>query len=420
MPPSETERRFPVETDIAEVRIEDNKVISVSKLTHLNFEFNIDSIEAVYLKFVDFEGSNIILLGGAHRLLPTAATGFRKVYESLSAKFGFNDDFFFKSVHEKKHFKTALWKKIKPSTYRLTENEHSDYELGFEILAPEKDFVDWDTPYGEFIKNPNVYIEEGPHNHKKLKFKYPVRIGNLVIDQFSAYLNSREDVAVLYFSAECIHESNTDKGYYELKEQFFKDFKPEHQHLIYEHETQNSFEFDARGMTILIRYSFESLWGFDRGITTLEVRNKRDYPELLVDEDYESKIEISEILEITEPVKVSGHYKRSKHIKRRPPIIKSEFTTIWIDKKNGKIGFADQLYARLLVIDDIEHFIVNNTQPARGSGGATFVAKLKDESLKYNTAGLLFGKYRVFDAFYDRIKWLTGLSIVVAPEGKDD
>lgn len=420
MPPSETERRFPVETNTVEVRIESNKVISIGQLPHYNFEINIETLEAVYYKFVDFQGSNLILLGGAHRLLLTSATGFPQVYESLSAKLGLNDDVFFKTVHEKISQKITLWKKIKPSTYRLTESEHSDYELGFEILAPKKSFIDWDTPYVELIKNPHAFIEKGPYNQKKLKFKYPVRIGNIVVTQLSSYLNSREDVPPLQFSAECIHESNTDKSYYELKERFFKDFTPENQHLKYEHESQNSFEFDARGMTISILYSYETIWGFDRGDTSLGVKNMRDYPDLLIDEDYESKIEISEMLEISEPVKVSGHYKSSKRVKRRPPIIKSEFTTVWIDKKNGKIGFADHLYSQVIDIDDIEYFTISNVQPARGSGGTTLRAQLKDESLKYNTVALLYGKYQALDVFYDRIKWLTGLRVVMAPEGRDD
>ena len=190
--------------------------------------------------------------------------------------------------------------------------------------------------------------------------------------------------------------------------------------MQYEHEGQNSFNFDARGMTISILYSYDTPWGFDLGITSLSIRNNRDYPELLIDEAYESKIEISEMLEITKPVKIRTSYKTSKSIKRRPPIIKSEFATVWIDKKNGKIGFADLEYSRVLDIDDIAHFKLSNIQPARGAGGARLIVELKDESLKYNTSLLLFGRYQVFDAFLDRIQWLTGFKVIVAPESRDD
>ena len=78
------------------------------------------------------------------------------------------------------------------------------------------------------------------------------------------------------------------------------------------------------------------------------------------------------------------------------------------------------MYSQVIDIDDIEYFTISNVQPARGSGGTTLRAQLKDESLKYNTVALLYGKYQALDVFYDRIKWLTGLRVVMAPEGRDD
>ncbi|WP_430409617.1 hypothetical protein [Kordia sp.] len=404
---------FPEETSKGNVHIEGTKIICVGTNQMYTCEVNIDALQYAYIIVNRHEKSFLLLFDSHQNQIPTNYGGFKEVYQNLSSQFNFNDKLFFKNVHRSSIVKKRIWRKINASNYKTIEDTHKDYELGFEICAPAKDFINWDSTYDELKVNPNVFFEKSPYNQQLLKFKYPVRIGNIIIENFSSYFdNKRTDVPIVGFFAYSCDETNSDKSYYQLKERLQKDFTEENQLFGYERKDQNSFSFNAKDILISLTYTYDSDFQFDDGHTLFHIENKREYPELLIDEKYESIMEISSTIIINEEVKAVTDYKRNKRVKRRPKKLDTTLSMLWID---AKIGFADQSYCQVFDIDEIEHLTIYNVLPAKGSGGAYLEVNLIDNSRLEVFSGTCY----VFDVYKQHIEKLTNLKVKMAPEQDD-
>src|SRR5690606_16184781 len=104
------------------------------------------------------------------------------------------------------------------------------------------------------------------------------------------------------------------------------------------------------------------------GCTSFSIKNNREYADLLVDLDYENRIEIGEFIVLNEPAFILGNYKKEAQIKRRPEKLNlrlGDKPVIWLDKKNDRIGFADKTRCRVQSIDSVESFAIQNVLPAK-------------------------------------------------------
>lgn len=413
-------RIYPKEESIGNISIGEGKIICKGDNGYYDSEVNIKDIQYVYI-VVNAKGKSLLFIFDHHQnWLPTNYIGFSKVYEELSSKFGFNDNVFFDNVHKSTPVKMQVWRKTYNETYRILDNNYKDYELGFEIQSPDKEFVSWDETYDNMKQNENLFFDESPYGHKISKFKYPVRIGNVILNDFSSYFdNGRTDVPVLHFYTHCIDKSNSDKSYYELKKRFQMDFSEENQLFGYERNDQNSFSFKANGIIISLFYTYDSEYQFDGGYTSFSVKNEREYSDFLVDLDYENKIEVSDYLIINEKVGTSSDYKRNSNIKRRPETLlpnNNDKATIWIDNKNSKIGFADNSYCQVFDKSEIISLTIQNVLPAKGSGGSNLELNFKDKRRSY---AIFSGTCHVFNPYCEKISKLTGLEIKMGPEYHD-
>jgi len=414
---TETTNRFPEETSDGKIEIINNEIICTGKQNIHNCKVNIDDLQYAYIIANRNKESLLFLFDFHQNYLPTNFSGFGQVYAKLSKQLGFDDNVFFKNVNSKVESKNEIWRLKHPSNFKTLENSNTDYELGFEILSPEKDFISWDTTYDELKENSNVFFEESPYGQKISKFKYPIRIGNLILDDFSSYFdNKRTNVPVLHFYSHCIDSTNSDNSYYEIKERLCKDFSEDNQLFGYERADQNSMSFKVNNILISLVYTYDSDWLFDGGYTSFEVKNQRDYPELLIDSNYGSKIEISSFLELPATVSTSSDYKRNKRVKYRLEKLKSDTPIIWVDDINSKIGFADQTYCQVFEINEIKQFTIQNIRPAKGAGGAYLEINFADNSSSYS---VLNGACKIFDDYKENIKALTGLEVNMAPEYHD-
>ncbi|QIM62757.1 hypothetical protein A1D29_05305 [Pasteurellaceae bacterium Orientalotternb1] len=70
----------------------------------------------------------------------------------------------------------------------LLSTNYDDYHLGFEVQATTPQFLSWDMTYDEIIALPCVEWDAPLFSdfeiHDDYFFKYPVRVGNILLHQF--------------------------------------------------------------------------------------------------------------------------------------------------------------------------------------------------------------------------------------------
>ncbi|NLD95027.1 MAG: hypothetical protein GX639_20420, partial [Fibrobacter sp.] len=279
----EYRRIFPEETINGNISIENNKILCTGNNDIYKCEIDIIDIQYIYLKVTSEKRSFLYVFDDKENWLPSNYTGFSKVYNELSEKFGFNDKAFFTYTTKNIPVQMQLWRKIHDPSYRILDGYYHDYESGFEIQSPEKEFVSWDTAIENLRLNPNVFFEGLSNDHQSIKFNFPVRIGNILLINFnSSFYNGRIDAPPLSFYAECFNKSNSDKSYNELKKRLKKDFPQKNQTMLYERSDQKNYCFVINSMQFSICYTYDSEFFFDGGYTIFSVKNEREYPELLI------------------------------------------------------------------------------------------------------------------------------------------
>ncbi|MEH0155571.1 hypothetical protein V6R21_15600 [Limibacter armeniacum] len=414
-PAKEQNYNFPAETGDGSIFIDGNKVIYQINQSATPSEVNIYDLQYAYL-ITRNSMASLFLFDFHQHYIPANLKGFEAVYRSLSAKLGFNDVQFFENVFTKEAIKKEIWRKKIKANYRILDDSYNDYQVGFEIQSAEKDFINWDTTYEGLVNNPNVLFEKSAYGQNLLKFKHPVRIGNLLLTELFTYFdNDRKDVPIIDFYTNCYDSSNTDISYIELKRLLQKDFPLQQQKLEYERADQKHFSFDANGVKISLVYTYDNGWQFDGGNTLVLIKNQREYPELLINKHYEDMIEVSDVLLIDENIKVYADYKRNKKVKRRPPkLAQTPQPLIWVDRKNNCIGFADTKFCQVFDFKEVESLTIQNVLPAKGSGGAYL--EINSGDIKYVVAS---GKCHAFDNYKDKLEALLGLKVDKAPEYYD-
>lgn len=407
---------FP-EENTGNISIDGEKIICKGDITFRNCEINIKDIQYVYI-VVNAKGESSLFIFDHHQnWLPTNYSGFSETYNTLSAMFKFNDEVFFGNVHKKEQLKKQVWRKMQKPTYEILSQNYNDYQSGFEIQSPQREFINWDTTYEKVGESPNVFFEQSPYGQKILKLKFPVRIGNVLLTDFSAYFDTdRSDVPVQHFFTHCIDKTNTDKSYFDIKARLQKDFLEENQFLQYERADQNSFSFKVKGIGFSLVYTYDSDWQFDGGYTSLNIQNHREYPELLLNSEYENIMEVSSYLIMHESTSLALSYKRDQNVKRRPVNLfpnNNNSPVIWVDNKNSKIGFGDDTYALILDKVEITSLTIQDILPAKGRGGSYLMVDRKDKK----NITVFSGNCKVYN--WDEISRLTGLDVHVAPEYHD-
>lgn len=409
---------FPDECNDGTVKIVGNKIICEGNHGIQSCEVNIDDIQYAYV-IVNVNKQSFLFLFDYHQnSIPTIYKGFKNVYEDLSQRFKFDDSTFFDNVNRKVELKKEIWRRQYEPTYVLLNGNFNDYEKGFEIQSPNKQFISWETTYKELENNENIILEKSPYGQKIAKIKFPIRIGNIIIKDFKSYFdNSRTDSPILHFYSQCYDKKGTDKSYNDLKSVLLKDIKIDDKKLSYERSDQKNCNFDFNGMNLSICYTYDSDWQFNCGYTSFTIENKRNYPDLLLDINYEENLEVSEYLILDGKIGISEDYKRSNKVKRRQPKITDLFneqTIIWRDDKNNKIGFSSNQFSQVYDKEEIKSFAIQNILPAKGSGGGYLEIVL--ENKKY---AIFSESCNFFDKYADQIRNLTSKELTFEQEYHD-
>lgn len=281
---------------------------------------------------------------------------------------------------------------MKFSFFTITENNHSDLHLGFEVQSPEKEFISWDITYNELMKNPLVDIETNQTNFYKtvwydIRFKYPVRVGNVIFSDFKTSLSEiyRSDIPVLEY--EISKENCPQEEYQFLKKQFPKE----------EAEMVFSFYYSPE----------QGNWLY------FTIINHREYFDLLQDVDYEDSMEISQYLTLGKEVQFGLNYRLYSQVKRTPPLLERfvrKKPAIWRDDKNGYLGISAEGFSVKYPLSQIEKIEIERVFPAKGGGGDYFRLILKN--VEYNKSSISAPCY-FFDAYLDKISSLLGKKVEV-------
>ena len=288
--------------------------------------------------------------------------------------------------------------------FKILNSEHSDYTKGFEVQSDRKEFISWNTTYAELEQSKCVQIEELEYGEKILYFKTPIRVGNILLEDFSTTLyKGRTDVAVLHYTSDCLDHSGTDAGFHQLKNILSRNLgKPTDG---WEREDQNYRSFSADGIHFSICYTYSDDSASESCHTTLSIENTRNYPDLLIDKSYEQQMQISEVVIIPGKINISADYKRNPRIKRRPQTIIGSFqekAVIWKDELNKKIGFSSGNFMQVFNESEIKSFYVYNFLPAKADGFADLVVETAEGRLTVFSAGC-----HTFDAYLKKIETLT-------------
>lgn len=370
----------------------------------------LDQLLYAYL-WVNKRGEAFLFLFDAHQhAIPVHFQGFEQAYTVLSERFGFDDEAFFDHLHQPDAAKIELWRRRGIQNYRVLDGkQHDDYGLGFEIQSPDKAFVGWDTPYKEVIASEHVVFGSTPYQDRIGKFRYPVRVGNLILEELIFFRSGNPEAPVLHFNTQCFDPTSTARSYDELKALFSNDFPAQDQHLLYERADQKNHGFDAAGIDFNIVYTLDSHFQFDGGYTSLQIHNRRQYPALLVDAEYEEHLSVDRILPLPEAISAPADAKDNPRIKRRPPRLPENGPpVIWVDSKNGVMGFADQTHALRFDESEVAAISIQNTLPAKGSGGADLSVVRPDKT----HITVFSGQCYVFDDFKDRIAELLNKEVI--------
>ncbi|WP_299780882.1 hypothetical protein [uncultured Formosa sp.] len=412
---------FPKPTANGEVSIENNILIcqDYSERSIYNSLVNLDDLQYAYINLKG-DGDNYLFLFDHHQNdIPVTFKGFKEVYTQLSQRFHFNNDVFFHNVHKSERYKKRIWIRKYPKNYTVLTENYTDYNAGYEIQSEPKVFLSWETTYADIQQNPHVYFETSPYNQKLLKFKYPVRIGNIILNTLHAYFdNPRTDVPVLHFYSHCYSALGTDDSYYDLKRVLLQDVFKDQTFNGYERDDQKNLIFNLNNISLSICYTYDSKWQFDAGNTSITIKNNREYPKLLMDEAYEKDIVISNVLTLQGDFNCPKDYMRNARITYRPNAITAAFqatTIIWTDTANNKIGCSAKGYAQTFDIAEIDSFSIRNILPARGRGGSELYIITTDKT--YHS--VLRGVCKAFDNYVENIEQLTGKKVTFEKEYYD-
>lgn len=367
-------------------------------------------LQYAYL-LVNKRGEAFLFLFDDHQhAIPVHFQGFEQTYTVLSERFGFDDDAFFDHLHQPDAEKIELWRRRGIQNYRVLDGEqYDDYDQGFEIQSPDKAFVGWDTPYKDVAASEHVVFGSTPYQDSVGKFRHPVRVGNLILDNLTFYRGGNPEAPVLHFYTQCFDSTSTARSYEELKALFSGDFPAQDQHLFYERADQKNHGFDAAGIDFNIVYTFDNHFQFDGGCTSLKIRNRRQYLALLVDAEYEEILSVEQSLQLPRAISAPSDVNDNPRIKRRPPRFPENGPPlIWVDRKNGILGFADQTHALRFDESEVAAISIQNILPAKGSGGAKLSVVLTDQT----PTTVFYGKCYVFDDFKDRLAALLNKEVI--------
>lgn len=318
--------------------------------------------------------------------------GFQNVYKALSKRFGFNDSAFFEVINQTKDIKKRLWIHPEKTNFKLLDNEYSDFENGIEVLSDPPIFISWDITQFELIALQVGETYTSDTDIVYFKFSYPVRIGNMIIDNLECYVgNNRENIGVQNYFANLTDQSLTSKSYYDIKNNWLKrlDLKNNVDETGWERSDQNHiiiYLTKSKDIYFSLSYNFSDQSNYDSGSTSFYITNDRDYSTVLTDISNKIPITISHSFILQQQYSISENYKNNNYVSITPQVVMSQLNNksiIWYDANTKLLGFSDNNLSLIYPINDLDKVIIYNVLPARGAGYSELRIRLKNGDLHF-------------------------------------
>jgi len=406
------------ETDEGEITIEGNFLHCKHKYNIYNCKVNIDQLEYVY-GIVTPNNQAILFCFDSHQSrIPVEFKGFKKAYDYLSEKLGFDNELFIKSISQTEAIKSRIWKRTYAKNYETRESSN-EFLKGFSISNKSNELIDWDRPVNSFVESESTKFITNEYNQRCIKFTNGVKIGNLEVNELFGHLGKRNDAPILYYSAKLRNEQGNDESYFDAKKCLNKLKNSEDFYSFYERDDQNSITWERNGIGKSITYWYDSTHGYESCYTSVVIRNKREYPNLYKNNYKITKESLKTTFIFSSPLWSRDNYKDDPTIKEKPELIQElskGFPCIWLNQTKKTIGFSGQKFCQEFFNDEIESLHLQNIHPAKGSGASYLEIKLKGAERKQH---VLRGKYKDFDPYISEIEMSIGRKIVIEKEHAD-
>jgi hypothetical protein len=405
---------------LGSIKINGNKIICINNENdYNNFEIIIDKIEYIYVSNSVYHSVSLFIYDGHQHYLSIDFDGFDTVYNYLSEKLNFKEAYFIKTIDKKMLTQKEVYRKKRNANFQiLTNQNHEDYHLGFEILSPKPEFICWDLSFEALEKNENLKIVVSDYDQKMFVFKFPVRIGNIILEKLMFFDTSfRKDIPVLRFNSDCYSDNSSDESILNLRQILstnLKECEP-----FWERNDSKNYNFNASGINFSMYYWYDSDYAYNSGFTSFTIENHRDFPNLLINLEYENKISVDKFIVFEEDFSNIGNYKTNPNVKRIPEKIIDLFSNksgIWIDKINNKIGFADKKQSQIFEIESIKNIAIQNVAPAKGGGGCYLELHFNDDKSSFS---IFEGNYKELDIHTIKIQELTDKTVIFNAEYND-
>lgn len=361
------------------------------------------------------ETAYLYLKGDKTDYISIEQTGFAEAYRVLSDRFGFDDNLFYEIVNQSENKKARIWIKQVPKNYATLEAEHNDFTQGFEVLSKTPQFISWDTTYEEMLTLGLAKAGDTEFTSDYHTFLYPVRIGNLIINDFGFNAgNDRQNIAVLSYSVDLNNGLNTDGSFEELKAFFMNLIPTNLDEAGYEREDQKhlSFERDLISFNILYDYNDDS--SYDSGSTYFYLNNQRDYTSTVLPKRDDLVAEYVKLVVFEDAFEFSPNYENDNRVTARPILLDELANTkqvSYYNEQTNRIGFSNENFSIEFDRKEVASIIIQNVLPAKGGGYATLDVMCVDDNRCY----IFFADLYAFDNYAKQIQKTLGV-IVQIPE----
>lgn len=407
------------EIEEGQLAIQNDVLICQHKYGMFNSTVKLAKLEYAYA-MITINKSPILFLFDSHQhRIPTNFKGYSKIYKTLSEKFGFDDDLYFKTVKSDIPTKNRIWKREYKENYKI-KDKGIPIDSGIQVYDTGKTLIDWDLPLELLLKYNfiNQYFDD--YDQLSIQFLVPVQIGQIKIDSLKANIarnNIKAPVNNFYFQLR--NAKGNDQSYYEAKESLSNSLSINPKTTSHERDDQNHLNFIDSEINISITYWYDDKHSYESNYTSLNIKNNRTYSKLSVNYDKSNLDEIEEYVILNCTLFTPDSYKENENIKEKPDVIKTLSKSnpcVWRNREKATIGFSGSVYSQEFKEEDIISIHLRNIYPAKGSGSSNLEIKIRG---KKGSNYILRGKYQELDSYIPNLEKVVKQKIIIEKEWAD-
>jgi len=249
--------------------------------------------------------------------------------------------------------------------YRILADYYADASQGFEVQNPDRTFISWEMPVREVLKEFRHLLKIETYGVLSLvSFHYPVRIGNMILENFrTQYRQENDPRPFKTYEAHCVNSTQEMHGFAEIHQNFLKLLsKPTD--VFYHQQEFLRCVFDLSGIDfVLYKQTLQ------QGYVLLRWVNNRSYPQLLENTAYEKAMQLSaQLILENSNLHLFRDYMRNLYIKETPLVVREKFadkTLIWRDDYNQCLCFSKGDRTHIYDLEDVDYLSIKEVDDGR-------------------------------------------------------